>query len=371
MKILVLNHFEITPPNFGGAERPYHLYKELSRRGNEVEMVDFQPLFDDFPELNEKQEVKHITENFVENTIREDLSTFFYKIFSEKILEKTDLVKIGDLKSRSAKKEIERKMQDADIVVLHHPYLFRPWMKKYDFIYDSANFELGLARDLGLRQNYISKLEGKEKSISEAAETVLAVSEEDKKSFITEYDLDKEKVKVVPNGLTEIVDSEYEPNEREFGFFIGSSHPPNVEAAENILQIANKVPNQKFVIAGSVCQEIEETSSNIELRGFVSEQTKEELYKNAKFGINPMESGRGSNIKVLEYMKHKLPVISTSKGLRGIEGLNSVGLNNMAAEIRSLSSEDLKGMSEMSKTSAEAYRWSEIADKYSQEVLAK
>jgi glycosyltransferase involved in cell wall biosynthesis len=62
-----------------------------------------------------------------------------------------------------------------------------------------------------------------------------------------------------------------------------------------------------------------EFPDNVHLFGVLEEDEKFELYKLADYAINPIFSGAGINVKMLEYMAAGLPIISTAFGARGID----------------------------------------------------
>ena len=111
----------------------------------------------------------------------------------------------------------------------------------------------------------------------------------------------------------------HETGETQVCVFVGSEHPPNQNAARNILKIAQEktVHNAdiEFVIVGSVCNAIGETPENVTLKGFVNELTP--LLAQCDIGLNPVTTGAGSNVKLGEYFAHRLPVVTTPFGARG------------------------------------------------------
>ena len=58
---------------------------------------------------------------------------------------------------------------------------------------------------------------------------------------------------------------------------------------------------------------------NVILLGQISDEEKLKLYRSVDMALNPMQSGSGTNIKMLDYMAAGLPVISTPVGARGLE----------------------------------------------------
>ena len=59
--------------------------------------------------------------------------------------------------------------------------------------------------------------------------------------------------------------------------------------------------------------------ANVRRHGVVDDAAKNRLLGLADLALNPMAAGSGSNVKVLEYFAHGLPVLSTSFGMRGIQ----------------------------------------------------
>jgi len=63
---------------------------------------------------------------------------------------------------------------------------------------------------------------------------------------------------------------------------------------------------------------------NVLAFGTVDEDEKYEIYKLADIAINPMFSGSGTNLKMLDYMSAGIPVVSTPVGARGLDTENEV-----------------------------------------------
>jgi len=104
---------------------------------------------------------------------------------------------------------------------------------------------------------------------------------------------------------------------------------------------------------------------NVLITGWVSDEFKRRLLHSSDVGINPMLSGSGSNLKMLEAMAAGLPIVTTPFGARGIDvrdGLEAmiVEPERMADAIRSLvhSEERMKELGRCAAAKAEsAYSW--------------
>lgn len=172
---------------------------------------------------------------------------------------------------------------------------------KYDFIKDNLNVKLKRAIN---RIWFLSKIFIKKCT----AETLVTVSEYSKQDICSRIGFDTEKVSVIGNGWEHVISIE-ERNEqldtrivaKQFYFFIGNINPhKNIKW---IIEEAQMMPNEYFVIAGKIPKEITEevkvTRSNIIFLGYISDAYMKYLMINCKallfpsyvegFGIPPLE----------------------------------------------------------------------------------
>lgn len=166
------------------------------------------------------------------------------------------------------------------------------------------------------------------------ADATICTSSRDLDKFLELYDSDAEYI-IAPNGIAadEVVTPTVSPKERSnilnksglrsdtnIALFVGSGHQPNVEAARELSEIADKCARRdmdiQFLIVGSVCESLEKHEHLVQV-GFVDDL--EPYYAISDIAVNPVISGGGSNIKILEYMAKSLPVISTPFGSRGFD----------------------------------------------------
>jgi glycosyltransferase involved in cell wall biosynthesis len=103
--------------------------------------------------------------------------------------------------------------------------------------------------------------------------------------------------------------------------FFGSWHPPNLDAARLIMEVAAERPEVLFLSCGSHGQAFEDliTPANVVFTGNVTERTKAKLLDTADVALNPMRTGSGTNLKLIEYLTAAIPVLSTPFGARGTE----------------------------------------------------
>ena len=103
--------------------------------------------------------------------------------------------------------------------------------------------------------------------------------------------------------------------------FMGSWHGPNIEAGHRILDLARTRPGQQFWLFGSLCNhpDFKKLPDNVKSLGLLSEKQKQVVMSSASIALNPMTSGSGTNLKMLDYGACGLDIISTPFGNRGLD----------------------------------------------------
>jgi len=161
--------------------------------------------------------------------------------------------------------------------------------------------------------------------------------------------------------------------------FVGARHPPNKRAVDFIeKRLAPRHPEVLFLIVGNVCKKAKKgKKENISCTGVVNYISP--YYKAADIALNPVISGGGSNLKMFGYFAAGLPVVSTKKGLRGIDA--KPGKDVLVANLRNFSDiiatlikdKQLQDtLRRNSKKIARQYDWGVIAEsalKYYKKVL--
>jgi len=218
-------------------------------------------------------------------------------------------------------------------VVFEHPYMapvldaLSTVRSEMTVIYSAHNVESKLKAELlgrhRLRDTWVSYIAELEGSLLARADWVVCCTKED-------ADLFKAcgaEVMVVPNGC-ELVDKDVLDAMRQAKRraattvgFLGSSHGPNVDAAEYILKnLAPEFPEVQMEIIGSVCTAVRSPiPRNVVLHGLVDEVAKTSIMSTWDIGLNPLMSGGGSSLKLPDYMAHGLATLSTPAGARGFD----------------------------------------------------
>jgi glycosyltransferase involved in cell wall biosynthesis len=242
-------------------------------------------------------------------------------------------------------------MRGAVCVVASHPFAI-PAIEAtghpLPLVYDAHNVEADLARALleadldaegttadvaERRDAVLGDVVRAESRTCAAAALVVTCSRDDAARLATLYDVAGSRVLVVPNGAdtTAIPVSNHARREAErraaglggtrLALFVGSRHPPNVEAALAIFAAARRLPSTTFLLVGSQCAALagRQRPSNVVLLGVVDDATMAMLLGLVDVGLNPMRSGSGSNLKVPTYLAASLPVVTTPHGARGYD----------------------------------------------------
>lgn len=218
--------------------------------------------------------------------------------------------------------------EKADIVIHDSPFtvdydLFLGLDNKLR-VYNSYNCETELYKQLHNRENsspihdlvYQAELR-----LLKNSDLVFYCSQEDRAAFNKMLPEAKFEAVYIPHGITPRIANTINlrnPDNSFSAVFMGSGHPPNVRAAEFIVHnLAPKLPEIHFDIIGN-CLPDGIYPPNVRRHGLVSDEVKSHLLFQADIALNPMELGSGSNVKVMDYLLHELPVISTRLGMRGI-----------------------------------------------------
>ena len=334
-----------------------------------------------------------ISESFKELDIPLDEEHFKINDHLNKLMPGTTIIDVVfPLLAKASQEYVDHVLHEAkkaDVIVLSHPWLYPVIktdinIKNKILIYDSHNCEALL------RQNILGTapfarciahlVKFVEKELCEESDLILACSGADKRQFEKLYDIDPQKIEVYPNGvdterikpvndLVRDVNKKHLKINKKTAMFIGSNYPPNVEAAEYIINTLSKqCPEIAFLIVGGVGTNISpKDRDNVKIFGLVSEEDKEKIFAATDIAINPILHGSGTNIKMFDYLAAGIPTISTPVGARGIENDGSFvvcDLPEFPGEIRKLLKDEglYKKLSNSGRALAEKdYDWNKIS----------
>ncbi len=332
-KIVLATTLPIYPPQGGGQARVFHLYRKVARFFD-VTILSFGAPAGETeiaPGLREIRFGKSPEHGFHER----------------RMMKATGGIPVGDVAmprlsvlSPQYREALREAARDADALIACHPYLIgelEAVSRGQPLWYEAQDVELSLKRSV------FAEFEGKDVILADVAAVeercwreaalVFGCTERDLDELRTLYGPTDAVVIEVPNGvaLEEIPftgPAERRAQKQALGLegrrtalFLGSWHPPNLDAVAFILRLAEERPETDFLIVGSAGHPFRDKPlpSNVRLLGIVSMAMRNRLLACADIGLNPMTYGSGSNLKMLDYFAAGLPVITTPFGARGFE----------------------------------------------------
>jgi glycosyltransferase involved in cell wall biosynthesis len=383
-KILIPSTFPVYPALGGGQRRVFNIAKELSDH-YEVVVVSYAPIsHHEITPINPSLREIKIPRSKKQEMLFSDLEKKFGQPAE-------DVALIAGYKENPLFLDVmDKELSQTDMVICCHPYLYGAVRDKgIPHIYDAHNVEFDLKRYiLGEHEDaqvHYQEVFEIEKACAREAESIFAVSEEDRIRLCELYNCQQDKVTIVPNGVDldisqkfSLSSDERKSLKKRVGLkksavvFVGTYHKPNIAALLEIIPIAKALKNVLFLIVGSVCNyHIEEIPNNVIMLGVLSESEKAVIMNAADLAINPVIHGGGSNLKLLEYSAYRLPIVSTPYGKRGYEfGPHHFFVGDISEfptlirKALSMDMNDLLAMAEDAFTFLhENYTWHAILDK--------
>ncbi|MGH1462398.1 MAG: glycosyltransferase family 4 protein [Neptuniibacter sp.] len=346
-KIVVALNFSVWPPQGGGQSRVYNLYKSIS----EVADVVIVSL----GEVTSEQKKLQLSQGFYEHAVplSAEQHAADNQMNQDLGVSVTDISAISNYKlSGNYLNALRTESDDADLVIASHPYLYYAIRDVYrgPIWYDAHNVELDMKaavlKSAGQQSEiYLNQVRQVEQLCCEESEQVLVCSNEDGERLKQLYQLDIDKVLPVANGVSLnstpfTALSARLSNKKRLGLeghftalFMGSWHGPNIESVEYIKSFAEQTPEIDYVIFGSVCshQVCDQLPANVHKLGLLSESEKQIWMSSVDLALNPMTSGSGTNLKMLDYAAAGIPIITTAFGNRGLNFV--AGKHVVVAEI--------------------------------------
>lgn len=328
-RLAVINTFPIAPVVSGGKLRLHGLYARVAE-SFKVHFVNLGP--SQLP-----QHVRALGDDFSEEIVPKDPAL----VTAEKSLARKLGTHTEDLAAAlhpelapAWLEAIKRAVRRADVVVCSHPYGYPALRRVSDapFVYESHNVEADLKRGIYGRHAWAADMvKWVERHAAQHARALTACSTEDASRMRELYAMDPDKrIVIVPNGINlRAVPHRVAPvkakrrslvgAQRPLALFMGSAHGPNIEAARLIIAAAEQVPELDFVIMGSVCHALadDRRPPNVGLVGVVSNEEKAMWLDLAEYGLNPILSGSGTNLKLVEYAAAGVLIVGTEFGARG------------------------------------------------------
>jgi glycosyltransferase involved in cell wall biosynthesis len=263
--ILALSfHPAFIPPKSGGEERLFYVLSGLSKY-YDVTLVSFT-----YPNKDNAVETVNHSPNFREIRIpKTNISMFLHHFINKYTPIKECSAVITSIESRfnkNFKNTVHSELKTKKYVIFEYPYLFTiasRFLKNKVVIYDAHNTEFTLMKT-SFSHSFVGKILLRyvhhiEKNLTNRSNLIFTVSNGDKESLIQTYHAHPEKFHRAPNGIPV---AKYNPifyhrtgcKTPPICLFIGSYHPPNIEAVNQMVKMSARLPEAVFIIAGNVSQ---------------------------------------------------------------------------------------------------------------------
>ena len=323
-KIVVLSTFPIYPNVSGGQNRIYYLHKYISQLLKKP--VHIVSLTSSDKTINTKKIADYLYETQIPKT----------KLFEQR--ENISEIPVTDIMFDELIDLVPMYKNmlfalNPEIVFVEHPYTVNLAKQlKAKIIHSSHNVEYLLKKAMINDEKLLKKVYELEKTALEVSDVIYAVSQEDAENLKKIYSINKN-IDIIPNGVDLNSIPFTTPDEKnklkkslnidsKIALFMGSYHKPNIEAVEEIIKFAKKTPDINYIIIGSVKDAFKHVNlPNVAFTGIISDSEKNKFLKIADIALNPMLSGSGSNLKIIEYLAAGIPTVSTALGSRGFEDI--------------------------------------------------
>lgn len=208
-----------------------------------------------------------------------------------------------------------KKISESDIIIFEGPWqynLFYKYLANKIVIYDAHNVEY-LLRKNNVYNKYTMEIE---KKILNDSDIIFSISNNDIKNFKEIYNIDDQKIFYLP--YINKIKHKWNGINSNYVVFIGSMYNANINAVNFINNIALNIKNLNFIIIGNInSMHLKNKAKNLKFSGLLDEAQKNYILENALMALNPVIEGSGRSFKIMDYISHGLPLISTKEGLGG------------------------------------------------------
>ncbi len=399
-KVVVLTTFRVADRGHGGQLRSFHLYGSLARHVD-VEIVSLT----DGGEAGSTELAPGLVETAV--PVSDDQRRAAEAMSLAVGLPVTDLAAGSEVRRTPAYlHRLRAAARSADAVILAEPYLHPALAAtgvELPFLYDAFNVEAALKADVlpvtAAGAAVLDQVVALEAEVCATAAAITACSPADAAALASAGHRRRGGVTVVPNGTDTSAFPPPDPEQRRrlgaawldhyhrcgppgrrrpeaLAVFFGSWHPPNLDAAEAVLDAAPSAPEVVFVLGGRHGDAFagRATPPNVAFAGVLPGRAKDTLLAAADVAINPMRVGSGTNLKIIEYLAAGVPVATSSTGARGLDVVDGTHLvidDDVAAGVRTVLGDHAAATARAAAGRAlvrERYDWRGLGDRLAEVV---
>ncbi|MEI6414158.1 MAG: glycosyltransferase [Pseudomonadota bacterium] len=391
-RILVAVDFPVYPPRGGGQLRIACLYRELAR----IADVTLLTLTEDAGQTGESTPAPGLREVRIAKSRAHRRAADALERQLRASVNDIATMRHGD-KTPAYGEALRQALVVTDLVIASHPYLYPVLAANWPgpLWYEAHNVEFDmksavLANTPGA-QPYLDQVRTTEAACCQAAQRIMVCSTEDASRLASLYAISEDRFIKAPNG----VDTRATPfvtlaarlaskarlglAGRQLALFVGSWHQPNIEAVSWLKGLAHECPEVDFLVVGSVCGHpvLADAPANCLRLGVLETAQLRVVLSAVDMALNPMRSGSGTNLKVLEYAAAGIPILMTPFGNRGLgfidgETARITELPQFAEVLREcFDHADLAGSAAAARSYVEKhFDWRIIADRLGPEIIA-
>ena len=393
-KLTVATTFKVYPPMNGGQARVFHLYRNLAK-SYDIDIVALGSTSDVRSEVEIAPGVMEIT--IPKTDAQAETEYHISRQLEDKPVSDVAVNALAGL-TPDYIDALRTSALTSQAVIASHPYMVEALVTAAPgkpLWYEAHNVELTLKTAVfgsgEAAASILREVEKAERQCWITSQRVFACADRDLKELERIYGPTRSRLSEVPNGvsLDDVAYTNLTERRRlqdvagikggQLAIFMGSWHGPNLEAVEDLIRQAPLAPNTRFVILGSVCLPFKDRKlpANMELMGAVDMPTRDLMMSIADVALNPMQSGSGTNLKMLDYMAAGIPVISTPFGARGLkirpdEHYIQGSINELPAQLARIAALDEGALATMITAARrlveQEYSWSVIADRFLKEI---
>ncbi len=301
MRVLVISFGDVERPNNGYLIRVSTLISCLKKANNHVKVIQF---------LTDNEAVSH-SNDMITVKVNKSYLSYFVKFTTYPI-------------------KLSNELKEADIIMFEGS-LFVPFgifgkLLGKKVIHDFHGSIKEISEDLkDIKSLIFRKIVGSalDRIATYISDIAITVSDRDKE-LIKSYNRNKEAYTVIHGiDVSKITFFKSKRDRIEKLIFIGNLHAiNNFTAANKIIEIAEKMPEIQFIIVGAGNGLIKTHPDNVKLTGLVP--SLDPYYEDADACIVPIVTGTGIKTKILECMAYGRPVITTEKGIQGLESVKGL-----------------------------------------------
>lgn len=344
-KLVSLSTYPIFPPQGGGQARVFYLNRALSEQFD-VEVVCLV-------DGASPEKLDELSDSFAVRAVpaSASFSAFDWDYYQRSGVPTTDIAfSVNYAANEAFVAACREALRGADAIIAEQCYTYplaRELSGQTPVIYNSQNVELDLKSQMfgesDVRAQLLEWTTICERRALIDSSLVVHCSRADLIRAALVYGSTEARETVVENGTdTSSIGyrtaAERQDIRRRLGLpsgyclFLASWHEPNIQASEFIFDLAPRLPGTVFCIGGTVGEYFRAANrsrsqgwpANVLVTGRISESERLALMLGASCAINPMSSGSGTNIKMLDYLAAGLPVLSTPVGARGLEEIGDL-----------------------------------------------